>query len=319
MAFVNQEAIIEGAVELRGTLTIPEGDREKYPAVLIIPGTGALNRDGNAKGLELNLYREVAEWLSGQGFATLRYDKRGVGGSGGKQYETSMMDLVDDAEACLEFLRSYPLVDEENVLVLGHSEGAILAPALNARNPVSGLILLSGAGMRLDEAIKMQQEIGLKELDEIGGFKGFLISKLKVTEKARKKNEKFFKKILDGEKDVMRVGTSKVSARWFREHFTYPINDAYEKIECPVLAITGKRDFQADYRNLDKLSGYITAPLEIHAIEDMNHGLKEQKQDHSLLQAKKLYKSDIGKPLHPELRSVLETWLRKHFLIRASA
>ncbi len=319
MGLVNQEAIIESAVELRGTLTIPEGDSEKYPAVLIIPGTGALNRDGNAKGLELNLYRELAEWLSGQGFVTLRYDKRGVGESGGKQYETSMDDLIDDAEACLAFLRRHPLVDEENVLVLGHSEGAILAPALNARNPVAGLILLSGAGMRLDEAIRMQQEIGLKELGEIGGFKGFLISKLKVTEKARKKNDKFFKKILEGDRDVMRMGTAKVSAKWFREHFTYPVFDDYRKIECPVLAITGKRDFQADYRNLEKLPDAISAPLEIHAIEDMNHGLKEQKQDHSLLQAKKLYKSDIGKPLHPDLRSVLEAWLRKYFLVKASA
>src|SRR5699024_6565919 len=150
-----------------GTLTMPKSMKEDtiLPAVLILPGTGTLNRDGNMKNgkIRLNLYRELAEYITSIGFITLRYDKRGVGKSEGKVYETGMWNLVDDAEASLEYLRHFPNVNPDKVFVLGHSEGSILATALNARNPVSGLILLSGAGDKLNSAIEKQQELAYSE------------------------------------------------------------------------------------------------------------------------------------------------------------
>lgn len=55
--FKNEEVTINGKVKLAGTLTIPEGKEQiLYPAILIIPGTGTLNRDGNMKGLQLNIW-----------------------------------------------------------------------------------------------------------------------------------------------------------------------------------------------------------------------------------------------------------------------
>lgn len=312
-ALHNEEVRIAGNVTLAGTLTFPDMERGEagYPAVLILPGTGSLNRDGNdEKGkMPLNLYRELAEYMTSLGFVTLRYDKRGVGASEGKTYETGMWDLVNDAERAVEFLREHPQVNADKVFVLGHSEGTILATALNARNPVSGLVLLAGSGTTLDSALKMQQELAYSELEKLTGFKGFLINKFKMTDKLRKKNEKFFEKILNSDRDVMRMNFVRVSSKWFREHFTYDIVADYEKITCPVLAITGKKDFQADYRALETLSKYIHSPLEIHVIETMNHGLKEQKEDVSILDAKKLFKADIGKDLHSELKLHLSNWL----------
>lgn len=315
-AYQSQEVSIEGKVTLRGTLTIPTAGNEVFPAILIIPGTGTLDRDGNAKRgkMQLNLYRELAEFLTSVGFVTLRYDKRGVGKSEGKTIQTGMYDLVDDAEAAVEFLRQHPQVNRERVIVLGHSEGTILATALNARNPVSGLMLLSGAGATLDEAIKDQQHLAFSEMARLKGLKGFLIKKLKVAEKSRNKNAKFFNDVINSDKDIMRInGFMRVSSKWFREHFTYNLFEDYKKISCPVLAITGKKDFQADYKVLDILPKYIQSPLAIYAIDDMNHGLKEQKIDVSILDAKKLYVQDIGKELHPMLKSIIADWLTENF------
>lgn len=315
-AYQSQEVSIEGKVTLSGTLTIPSSDKEVFPSILIIPGTGTLDRDGNAKRgkLQLNLYKELAEFLTSIGFATLRYDKRGVGKSGGKTVQTGMYDLVDDAEAAVEFLRRHPRVDRERVIVLGHSEGTILATALNARNPVSGLILLSGAGATLDEAIKDQQRLAFSEMECLKGLKGFLIKKLKVAEKSKRKNAKFFNDVVNTDKDIMRInGFMRISSKWFREHFTYNLFEDYKKIKCPVLAITGKKDFQADYKALDVLPKYIKSPLAIYAIDDMNHGLKVQKNDVSILEAKKLYVQDIGKELHPMLKSNIADWLTENF------
>lgn len=311
-SLVNEEIIIEGVIG--ATVTMPQNptDQTTYPAVLIIPGTGNIDRDGNVKreNMQLNLYRDVAQYITSLGFVTLRYDKRGVGKSKGVLHEASMSDLVDDAKTALQFLRNHPNVYSDQVFILGHSEGTILATAVNAQNLVSGLILLSGAGSKLNEAITYQQELAYAELKKLRGFKGFIIRTFNVVEKARKKNDAFMEKALNSNKDVIRVGLDRVSRLWLKEHYTYDLFEDYTKITCPVLAITGKRDIQADYKALENLPKYITSPLETYAIENMNHGLKEQTKAMSILQAKKGYKEDIGKELHHELKSVLKRWLK---------
>ena len=311
--FINKEVNIKGEVMLQGTLTMPNSMTKDtvLPAVLILPGTGTLNRDGNMDNgkMNLNLYRKLAEFITSLGFITFRYDKRGVGKSEGKIYETGMWDLVDDAEVSLEYLRNYPNVNLDKVFVLGHSEGAILATALNARNPVSGLILLSGAGSKLHSAIEKQQELVYSELEKLKGFKGFLVRRLKVPEKLRKKNANLFNEMLNTEKDIIRINFIRTSSKWFKEHFRYDLYEDYRKITCPVLAITGKKDVQSDYRVLEILPIYIHSSLETYVIESMNHGLREQNEDLSILDAKKQFEKDMHKDLHYELKLRLSNWL----------
>ena len=81
----NQEVVIKSEVILKGTMTLPATKEDLLPAILLLSGSGKLNRDANAKKgkFQFNLYRELAEYLATLGFATLRYDKRGVGESEG--------------------------------------------------------------------------------------------------------------------------------------------------------------------------------------------------------------------------------------------
>lgn len=116
-----------GEVELAGTFLLPGGEGP-FPAVLFIPGTGRVNRDGSAPDKPAAIFRELAYSLAEVGFASLRYDKRGVGKSGGDLSRASMSDLLADADAALWYLRSRSEV--KSVLIVGHSEGAVLAPKI---------------------------------------------------------------------------------------------------------------------------------------------------------------------------------------------
>ncbi|MEH6995604.1 CocE/NonD family hydrolase [Neobacillus drentensis] len=91
------EVTIPGQFPLAATLTIPEGSNEKYPLVLMVHGSGQTDRDSNAKGMPMNIFKELSEVAATEGFASIRFDKRGVGASKGDYYETGVQDLIDDA------------------------------------------------------------------------------------------------------------------------------------------------------------------------------------------------------------------------------
>ncbi len=164
--FTEKEVEIKGKYSLVGTLATPERNEDTVPAVLLIPGSGQIDRDGYVENMKFatNLYKDLAHLVTSLGFISLRVDKRGVGKSGGDFFETGMWDLVEDIEKCLGFLQEQSHVDPERIVILGHSEGCILATAVNARNPVDGLILLSGAAETVEEALQRQRKILVEEI-----------------------------------------------------------------------------------------------------------------------------------------------------------
>jgi hypothetical protein len=92
-----------GDLHLAGTLLLP-GTGGPHPAVLLLPGSGQVDRNENAKKLAVNALREIALHLAGLGIATFRYDKRCVGTSQGDYWETGFFDRVTDAVAALAWL-----------------------------------------------------------------------------------------------------------------------------------------------------------------------------------------------------------------------
>ena len=103
-----------------------------FPAILLIPGPGPVDRDSNHKRMPLDVTGALARALAGAGLVTLTYDKRGVGASPGDWRTAGLGDSTDDARAALTALRARPEVDTSRVVVLGHSEGAIHAGRLGA-------------------------------------------------------------------------------------------------------------------------------------------------------------------------------------------
>lgn len=115
----------DGAVTIAGTLTEPEGEGP-FPAVLLITGSGAQDRDEAIAGHKPFLL--IADTLTRAGYAVLRVDDRGVGGTGGALADATYDDLAGDVAAGLQFLRSRSDIKVDAVGLLGHSEGGYLAP-----------------------------------------------------------------------------------------------------------------------------------------------------------------------------------------------
>lgn len=135
-----------GDITIAGTLTKPEGNGP-FPAVLLITGSGPQDRDEELFGHKPFLL--VADTLTRAGYAVLRTDDRGIGGTGGKLDDANYTDLANDAAAGVGFLRGRPDIDPARVGLFGHSEGGYLAPLVAAR-PDSGVafaILMAGPGV----------------------------------------------------------------------------------------------------------------------------------------------------------------------------
>ncbi|MFF2450662.1 alpha/beta hydrolase [Neobacillus sp. NPDC058068] len=316
---MEKEVTIQSKTALKGTLSLPETRMEKGPAVLIIPGTGKLDRNGKLnKKIDVKLYRQLAEFLTSIGIINLRYDKRGVAASEGDYLATGLWDLVDDAQAAVQFLKSLPEVDPEKVIVLGHSEGSMIGSALAAREELGGLILLAGAGERLSEALKRQRDLATEDIINAKGFQGFFLRLLGVQNKVEKQAQKFMDKVLSSHKDVIKVSFVKTNAKWLREHLSYNVREDLAKVTCPLLAITGARDTQANPAVLKELPHYVKADVHYYAVENMAHPCKFTKQTSTMFTTKKDIFAQAELPIHPELKKLLEVWLQNHFVNTSS-
>ncbi len=131
--------------QLAGTITRPEGEGP-FPAVVLVSGSGPQNRDEALMGHRPFLV--LADALTRSGIVVLRYDDRGFAQSGGDASSATTLDFADDAESAVQHLLSLPYVDAGNVGIIGHSEGAIIAPIVAQRNKeVDFLVLMAGSGV----------------------------------------------------------------------------------------------------------------------------------------------------------------------------
>ncbi|WP_426929828.1 alpha/beta hydrolase [Brevibacillus ginsengisoli] len=312
-AYTEQQVEFNSEVLLKGTLTIPDQPQAKFPAVLIIGGTGDNDRDGynQTKKMDLTAYRELAHYLGEQGYMALRYDKRGCGASEGDYYETGFWDLVDDAIAAVRFLREHDQVD--SVILLGHSEGAMIAPAVVEKEALDGMILLSGVAEASNVAFGRQTEELFAYLAELKGFKGFLIRLFKIQEKAKKQNEATIQRILSSPTPVIKIKGQKINAKWFQEQFQFNVLDYLPKVTCPVLAITGTKDMQVVPEHAQVLAERVSGPSEWHLIPNLTHVLRKTDAQLTPLTLIKEYKKQIQHPIDSELKEKISAWMSRYF------
>ena len=133
----NVELVVNASIRIRGTLLLPEGTASRaVPMAILVAGSGPTDRDGNNPQMENNGLRMTAEGLAGQGIATLRYDKRGIGASkvaGLQEEQLRFEDYVDDLKGWVARYADDPRFS--SVVVLGHSEGSLVALAAAQDNP----------------------------------------------------------------------------------------------------------------------------------------------------------------------------------------
>jgi uncharacterized protein len=139
-------------------LTMPDGV-DRPPVALLIAGSGSTDHDGNGPQAKPATLKKLSEQLAARKIATLRYDKRGAGGwkpEFGKPEDFRFKDFVDDAAALVNYLRSSGKFSR--LVVIGHSEGGLVAILTARKVPVDRLILLVTAARRQGDLVKAQLE-----------------------------------------------------------------------------------------------------------------------------------------------------------------
>jgi alpha-beta hydrolase superfamily lysophospholipase len=252
------------SIKLAGTLTIPSGTGP-FKAVIMITGSGAQNRNEELMGHKPFLV--IADYLSRNGIAVLRFDDRGFGGSQGKYSEATSADLATDAEAAFDFLKNNPKINPKEIGLIGHSEGGLIAPIVASSNPDIGFIVsLAGPGVTGQQIILRQEqdisrlsgvkEDAIKESNETNKKLYAVLRKEKDNKIAETKILKLYKEILekkktseeDTEKAVnqLKMTFGANTYTWFRYFIMTDPATFWKKVKCPVLALNGEKDLQVN-------------------------------------------------------------------------
>ncbi len=150
-----------GPVELAGTLTYPSGGGP-FAALLMLTGSGPQDRDETILGHKP--FAVLADTLTRAGYAVLRVDDRGVGGSSGDLSNSTYEDLTADALAGVEYLQGRPEIDPKRIGLFGHSEGGYIAPLTADRSDdVAFVILMAGPAAGGEEVVLEQNRLILRQ------------------------------------------------------------------------------------------------------------------------------------------------------------
>jgi dipeptidyl aminopeptidase/acylaminoacyl peptidase len=142
---------------LAGTISKPVSAAGKLPAVVLVGASGPTDRDGLAFGVPI--LGEVAGALADAGFLVVRYDKRGIGQSGGRAESAGLLDYVEDARAAVKMLERRKDVDPKRIAVIGHSEGGIVALTAAAKDKrIAAVAALGAPGVTGADIVLAQQQ-----------------------------------------------------------------------------------------------------------------------------------------------------------------
>jgi len=240
-----------GGNTLAGTFTIPSGNGP-FPAVELIVGSGPHDRDESLLGHKPFLV--LSDDLTRKGIAVLRVDKRGIGKSTGDYLTATTADFATDTEAGVAWLKTRPEVDPHKIGLIGHSEGAIIAPMVAAADPdVAFIVMMAGSGVPGDQIIVEQGRLiaiaAGQSKDDAGKNAEKTREALSVVE--TEKDPATLDRLLtvklsaEGVPDSAIAGQIKsLTTPWIRVFLTYDPATALRKLKIPVLALNGSLDLQ---------------------------------------------------------------------------
>jgi pimeloyl-ACP methyl ester carboxylesterase len=248
-------------LSLAGTFTRP-AEWGRYPVVILLSGSGPQDRNDEMAGHKTFLV--LADFLARNGIASLRFDDRGTGGSGGVYGQSSIYDFANDAKAALEYLKTRKDVDPYAIGLLGHSEGAAVAQIAAANNKsVAFVVSLAGPGVTgrelVDQKIVLDGRMSgasdgeiMERLQRLKPYWDALASDTNYAVAAARAKAAL--------RDIYRHSPEDVKKQVSEEEFTsdlqfdrelssillYKPLDYLKQIKCPFMAINGTRDLQVD-------------------------------------------------------------------------
>ena len=288
---------------LAGTLTLPpKPGRLKHPSVILVAGSGQNGRDEIAAGLPV--FAQIAGALAEQGYAVLRYDKRGVGQSGGRSEAAGLTDYADDLIAAVRWMDRQPFADRRRIAVAGHSEGGWIAMLAAAREDrISSVALLSTPGTSGADLILEQQR--------------HLLDVAKAPEAERRAKIDLQQRIQaavvsnKGWEGIPLPLRRQADTPWFRSFLLFDPLKAVEKVGQPILVVQGQLDSQVQPRHADLLYAAAQARKkkprsEVVRLDGVGHLLVLATTGEMTE-----YASLKGKPVAPPAVDAIVEWLKK--------
>lgn len=267
-------------VTLTGELTMP-AEGGPFPAIVMITGSGPQDRNEELVGHKPFLV--LSDYLTGRGYAVLRYDDRGVGQSTGDfSTATTTADFAADAAAALAWLRARPGIDPTRAGYAGHSEGGYVAPLAVPIEHPDFMILLAGPSQILSEVMMLQvEEIGRASgltgaalVDEVNNTAGFMeiLRNSKTPDEARDRIEPYMRNLRAPEAKVLENLDLWATpwGLWIVDFDPRPALAAYDR---PVLALYGAKDLQvsAVANAPDMMSSFAHGGSEVLVLPRLNH------------------------------------------------
>lgn len=261
--------IVDGAVTLHGTLLLPDGEA-KVPGVVIVAGSGATDRDGNSRlgtqTLKNDSLKLLAEQLAARGIASLRFDKRAIAASHVANLDESSLRFatyVADAVKWTALLAADPRISR--VVLIGHSEGALVATMAAETVPVAGVVTIAGAGEPAAAVLRRQFQSGALPAPLIAPAEATLDSLVAGKPVAAPPPELLA---------LFRPSVQPYLMSWL------PLDPAKElaKLTVPVLIVQGSTDLQIGESDARALAAANPA-AKLVVIPGMNHVLKTAPAD----------------------------------------
>jgi alpha/beta superfamily hydrolase len=318
-------------INLAGTLTIPDTYAEKLPAFVFVHGSGPNDRDENpdlslmspndkekliqilkrfnidVSQYKLNVFNEMSDYFVKVGFATLRYDKRGIGKSEGDYKTAGFKDLISDAHAAIRFLRTRTEVDPSKIIVLGHSEGGIIGPVLCVEDPtIAALVICAGTSQKLDDIMLQQAKSANEMLSSLTQEQKEKLGVMHTPDPVEIVKE-LIEKVKRGD-EYVEIEGHKVYAKWFREHFAHDPLEKIKKVKCSTLIVQGEKDFQVPFSNAlalrDALENSGNSNVRLILFPNIDHLLKFEAGQSSQLS----YISKMNRKVEPLILKSIGSW-----------
>jgi len=244
----------------------------------------------------------LADHLTRENIAVLRFDDRGFGKSTGEFRDATHDDFVADALAAVAWLKTHPNVDGKRIGLVGHSEGGIVAPLAAVKQPddIAFIVLMAGVGVPMNQLLERQGQdisraMGMsedliaqiakqqKELYRLIGSDLYDTNKDELKRIVRDKVQKQFAELTEEQRQTLGVTDALIKANletmvtpWFLELVRYDPQPVLTKVRCPLLAINGEKDLQvAADENLPAIRKALEAggnrDIQIVELPGLNH------------------------------------------------
>jgi alpha-beta hydrolase superfamily lysophospholipase len=252
---------------LAGTLAKPTDATTPRPAVILTAGAGPLDRDALTAGIPI--LGQLASALADAGFIVLRYDKRGVGQSGGRTEVASLGDFSEDQRAAVKFLTSRKDVDDRRIAVVGFTEGGLVSLLSAAKEKrIGAVVLVSTPGITGTDLVLAQQQHALNKSNLSEAEKQARIDLQKKINEAAVSG-----KGLDALTPAVR---RQIDNAEFQSVLAADPAKLVANVKQPILVVQGERDTEVAPTNADRLEALAKARkqpgvVEVVKIPGVNH------------------------------------------------